>query len=175
MTDRLQSRIDAALTPPTGLDERQLQLWMRMRSQVGRRHAAWRTGMPAIGELFDDEAHRAKALAGNLATELGDVLRGTVEIDPAALLSRDRPAAWGVDCCRDWLAALEDAGAQSLSGEHARAVYCAILVQLVEREHGRAVELARSRRLDGVARSSHVFSRAIGWIGAGVRRFFDPV
>ena len=131
--------------------------------------------MPAIEALFDDEAHRAKALAGNLATELGDVLRGTAEIDPAALLAHDRPAAWGGNCCRDWLAAIEEAGAQSLSGDHARAVYCAILVQLVEREHGRAVELARSRHLDRVARSSGAFSRAIGWIGDAVRRFFDPV
>ncbi len=46
----------------------------RRRDEVGARHRQWRATVGLMDVLYDGDAHRAKALAGNLATEARGVL-----------------------------------------------------------------------------------------------------
>jgi hypothetical protein len=123
--------------------------------------------------LFDDHVHRAKALAGNLATELGDVLRGTARIAPSAIVDRDEPTEWLVVSCRLWRTELRG---EDLVGEHgaeAAEMFDAMLEQLIAREHDRAVDEALRSRSEQ-SRASGWIPRLIDRLAAPLRRFFRP-
>jgi len=83
----------------------------RRRARIHERHSEWRRGMPAIDNLFDNDEHRAKALAGSLATELERTLELygelTAETDPSPDWPREFAAEWGavadrLACCWGW-------------------------------------------------------------------------
>lgn len=52
----------------------------RRRAEIHRHHGQWRTNLPAMDNLFDDDSHRAKALAANLATELEQTMVAWVRV-----------------------------------------------------------------------------------------------
>lgn len=177
MTDEgsggLPGRLDGLLAPPVGLGDGALREWLAMRDRAARRHDHWRRSLPAIEPLFDDEVHRARALAGNLATELGDVLRGTARIAPSAILDGEAAAEWLVASCRSWQVSLR--GVEIVGSDDPEAVefFDAMLAQLVERERDRALEVARDR-VAAAAPEPSVLRRFLRIVAVPLRRFFRP-
>lgn len=71
---RREQELAAIPATPTGLDPGSEERFRKARRRLGRHHRGWRAGMPTLDTLFDDDAHRARALAGSLCTELEDLL-----------------------------------------------------------------------------------------------------
>lgn len=98
--DELERREEGLAAIPvgaTGLSADREREFRRARRRIGRHHRGWRAGMPTLETLFDDEAHRARALAGSVCTELEDVLitwgrlraaDGAVDDDAARFVDR---------------------------------------------------------------------------------------
>lgn len=63
----------AQLPTDVGLDAATAAGFVAQRRRIHLHHRQWRSNMPAIDELFEDDDHRAKALAANLATQLEQV------------------------------------------------------------------------------------------------------
>lgn len=166
-------QLEGLIEPPPDLDAARLTEWRTMRRLAHRRHARWRASVPAIESLFDDASHRAKALAGNLATELGDVLRGTARIAPEAVVDGTAPAEWLVASCRDWKHALRGGELVQEAGPHAVELFDAMLEQLVDRERDRAIEEAR-RQVPGGGGQEGRLRRIVQRLLRPVARFFRP-
>ncbi len=72
----------------------------RRRARIHQRHNEWRRGMPAIDELFDNDEHRAKALAGSLATEFERILELHGEMAREVEPSLEWPGAFAAEWCQ---------------------------------------------------------------------------
>lgn len=73
-SDELERRLAELPEEVPGLDPEAARRFRKARRRIHRHHVAWRDGMPTLDSLFDDDSHRARALAGSLCTELEDVL-----------------------------------------------------------------------------------------------------
>lgn len=89
----------AQLPSDPGLPDELTVEFRRRRARIHQRHNEWRRGMPAIDELFDDDAHRAKALAGSLSTELERTLELRGEMAPSPDSSSGWPGQFAAEWC----------------------------------------------------------------------------
>lgn len=94
-----------AIPAHSGLVGEQEEQFRRLRLRIGQRQGDWRRSMGSLAPLFDDDAHFAKALAGNLATELAGILRAWSRI-----CSERGP--FGVDELQPLLTWIDEAAAQ---------------------------------------------------------------
>jgi hypothetical protein len=70
------------------------------RARLGARHRSWRQNFPAFGVLLDSDGERARALAGNLATEAREIIG-------VWIAARDEVSQQGVPPVGDQIAWIE--------------------------------------------------------------------
>ena len=151
-----------------------------LRLRIGRRQADWRRNMGSLAPLFDDDAHCAKALAGNLATELGEILtvwsRIQAENGPFSEGELQPILTWIDDVVARWRSqARSYAVLEGWTGE-AKEVFDGFLGELSERAAAGAAEKLRNvaPTAGNGAPGGGIVGRFIGVLVGGVRRFFHP-
>lgn len=157
------------------LDAARLPEFRRRRARIHQRYNEWRRGMPTLEELFDGDEHRAKALAGSLATELERVFELYGEMSEATSTPAEGhratwPAAWAADWRKVTVGMVD---AWGWDADAAR-IFEAFLDDLTASATRRAVagERPRSARPEiSVSRSRRLAIMAF----RRVRRFFKPV
>ncbi len=135
--------------------------------------------MGSLGPLFDDEAHRAKALAGNLATELSQILEVWTRLRirrPPAARELQPLLAWLEDLSARWqLEGRRYLAVEGWDGQAAE-VFDGFLEEICARAISRAAERLQSaepvRNRD--ARRWQLPGRLIGAIVDAVARVFHP-
>ncbi len=164
----------ARLPDPSALRPEARERFVRKRQEIHRRYRAWRLSMPSLDTLFDDDRHRAKALAGNLATELEAALMAWVRAlqeDEADLPGSQRRLAKQVAA---WRSVARPVGRGPGWDAEAVGVFDSFLDELSARAQRRAQTALAS---PPTAPSSRV-GGVLGVLGAGVvtvlRRVFRP-
>ncbi len=169
-----------AIPDDSGLEGDEQEQFRRLRRRIGQRQADWRRSMGSLGPLFDDEAHRAKALAGNLATELSQVLEvwARLQSEHRRPTARDLPPllAWVAEVSARWQ--LEATRYIALEGwdHEAAEVFNGFLGEICERSVDRASQ--RLRDADPVrVRGRGSWGMPGRWVkalGAALGRLFHP-
>lgn len=175
--ERLQERLEELPGEGPGLGPDAAEEFSRKRRRIHRHHVTWRDGLPTMETLFDDASHRAKALAGNLGTELEDVLTSWARIRARAG-APDRAAERFIDRTAErWIERTgEFPGAAGWSEEPAE-VFEEFLDDLAERARRRGREALRSgpERPTSRSRLKALFEAVLRGPVKAVRRFFRPV
>lgn len=177
--EQLETRL-RAIPAHSGLVGEQEEQFRRLRQRIGQRQGDWRRSMGSLGSLFDDDAHCAKALAGNLATELTEILKVWARIRSEGGPPRRRELqpllTWIGDVAAQWRA--EARGYVALEGWTGEAVdvFDGFLDELSARAVANAVE--RFHRVEPTRRAGAGRWGVIGaWITilmGAVRRVFHP-
>lgn len=160
-----------------GLDDEAAAGFERARRRIHRHHQAWRDGMPALDTLFDDDRHRARALAGNLCTQLEDLLVAWGQARAACGPPDESAHAFLEAAVAEWRIAARRLGAAHDWSGPARDTFDGFLRELSERslERGRA---ALTDDLDprGLppARWQRVMRRLLRGPVVALRRFLRP-
>ena len=177
--DRIEA-ILRAIPAHSELEGEPEERFRRLRQRIGQRQGDWRRSMGSLRPLFDDDAHCAKALAGNLATELTEILGAWARIQsenrPPQAVQLQALLAWIEEVAAEWQSvSREYVILEGWKGEAVR-VFDGFLGELGERAVTSAVE--QLHRVE--PRRSAVSGRwgVVGWwssalIGALVR-FFHP-
>lgn len=176
--ERHEEELAAIPAEPTGLDVEGERQFRKARRRIGRHHRGWRAGMPALDTLFDDEAHRARALAGSLCTELEDLLITWGRLRSAAGRP-DAEAERFVDrTARQWQErAREFVGPMGWQGAAAEEVYLGFVADLSERarKRGRAALRDRAEQVRAKpGRLTLLLRRLARGPLLALRRFFRP-
>ncbi|HJO03937.1 MAG TPA: hypothetical protein QGG47_08180 [Acidobacteriota bacterium] len=146
--ERLEAAL-RAIPAHSGLEGEAEEQFRLRRQRIGRRQSDWRRNMGSLSPLFDDDAHCAKALAGNLATELTEILRAWAQVRSSA----DRPfrsnelqplLPWIDEVAEQWRSVAR--GYVALEGWESEAVevFDGFLDELSERAVAGAVEELRT-------------------------------
>lgn len=174
---RLEARLAALIAEGPGLDPERAGAYRRACARIRRHHGAWRAGMPALEGLFDDDAHRARALAGSLCTELEDVLVAWARLR-AETGEADAPAREFVDRCADrWRAEVQAFAGACRWDEPGRRAFTELVDTLAARARDRGLAALRG---GGPGRPAAPSSLALGLrrMARGpllaLRRFFRP-
>ena len=159
------------------------QLFIERRRRIAVRYSSWRRNLPALESLLETEEEKAKALAGNLATEARAILQAwvttQVEAEGGRLRSSDLASlsTWIDEFWQQWhRAALTEASHQSWD-EETHEFFEDVLTDLGER--------ARCRAKGQLKQATHLPLASPPWIlrqvrgclsgvGALVRRVFEP-
>ena len=166
--EALEDRLALLPSAPELGEELTGEFWRR-RARIHQRHNEWRRGMPAIDGLFDGDAHRAKALAGSLATEL----ERTLELRGEMAVSTESSPNWPGEFAAEWCALAGQLARCWAWDEEANEMFDLVLQDLSAQAVGRAEvgERPRSER-----KEVHVSRlRRLGIMGARtLGRFFRP-
>ncbi len=173
--------VDDFLAKPF-LDEGQAESFRRSREQVRARHQNWRANFPAFALLLDSEEERARALAGNYATEA----RETVTAWLAARDASPGPA-FGSAPSEEWASWLEGYWAtwrtEVRSGEDftslddaPREQFMKVFDDLMERFRDEAVAHVRTAPPRPMTGGAVTVALLRPWraAGRGLRAFFFP-
>lgn len=167
-TDSFEGRL-ALLPSVPDLGEASINEFRRRRARIHQRHNEWRRGMPAIDDLFDNDEHRAKALAGSLATEL----ERTLELLGEMGAGRGAAPDWAGEFAAEWRATAGQLAGCWKWGDEANAMFELVLGDLSEQAVGRAEAGKRPRSERSEVRVSRI--RRFGIISAlTIKRFFRP-
>ena len=175
--ERLESAVAALPAEPPGLSPESTVRFRQARARVGRHHGQWRESLPSMLEMFDDDAHQAKALAGNLATELGGVLRTGVGIalGPGGGARSKEIAAWVEESAVEWRRVVGEALGLPEWESEPRDVFEAFLDELTDRGRDASHNLISAGRTS--ARELPVVVAATGLLTRLLRplvRLFRP-
>jgi hypothetical protein len=143
----------------------------RRRARVHQRYNEWRRGMPGLDELFLDDEHRAKALAGSLATELARVLELQGAMAAAAGIAI--PDDWPRACAAEWLSTAGEVADCWPWDAAARNMFRLVIDEI----SAQAVAQAEVGERPRSARGEVHISRLRRWVimsGRLVGRFFRP-
>ncbi len=140
LVDAIEEQL-AALPSSTNLGADLDLDFRRRRARIHGRHNEWRRGMPALDNLFDDDAHRGKALAGSLATEM----ERTVELYGELLTESQGAAAWAATFAVEWRTTASQLPAAWRWDDDAVHVFEAVLEDLTARAVANAEQGVRPR------------------------------
>jgi len=125
--------------------------------------------MPAIDELFENDEHRAKALAGSLATELDR----TLELHGELAFGLEPSSEWPREFAAEWYALAGELAACWGWGAEATAMFELVLEDLSAQAVRRAEAGERPRSERAEVHVSRI--RRLGIVGVRtVKRFFRP-
>jgi len=173
--------VDDFLEEPL-LDNGPAESFRRSRARVATRHRGWRANFPAIALLLDSDGERARALAGNYATQARETVGGWLAAhdassDPAVLASRAGDYA-------SWIEGYWDAWRrQVLSGDDftglddvPRENFMEVFDDLMERFRDDAVAHVRTGPSSTASGGALVGALLRPWraVGRGLRAFFFP-
>lgn len=171
--DRERLLLELAWDPGlTGDSERR---FARRRAEIHRHHGQWRINLPAMDNLFDDDSHRAKALAANLATELEQTMTAWVRVcaeAPGQRLSGAETRRRLDLLAQQWVTVATRFRDAEAWGEEACSSFDDFLQELLVRARGRAWS-----EFEAVY-SARTAKRPVGRLAAalrkGLRRLFHP-
>ncbi len=167
-TDRIEDRLSLLPSAPD-LGEMSIDEFRRRRARIHQRHNEWRRGMPAIDDLFDNDEHRAKALAGSLATEL----ERTLELLGEMRAGRSEAPDWPGEFATEWRVTAGQLARCWQWGDEANAMFELVLGDLSDQAVGRAEAGERPRSKRSEVQVSRL--RRFGIISAlTIKRFFRP-
>ena len=166
--DRIEDSL-SLLPNSLELGDALVEEFRRRRARIHQRHNEWRRGMPTIDDLFDNDEHRAKALAGSLATEFERtlVLHGEMaaEFVPSPEWPGEFAVEWSAMACR-----LAECWAW---GTEANVMFELVLEDLSAQAVRRAKRGERPRSARSEVHISRL--RRLGIMGARtLKRFFRP-
>jgi hypothetical protein len=171
--DTLEEIEEHLATLPLRVDlaSAELEMFRSRRARIHQRYNEWRRGMPGLDELFEDDNHRAKALAGSLATELDRTLELYGGMADAA--GQSATGAWAAEWAHDWVESAEGLAEAWHWGPEARSMFSVVLEDLSEQAVARAEAGERPRSARPEVRVSRSRRLAI-MLGRLVERFFRP-
>lgn len=166
--DSIEDRL-ALLPSVPDLAEASTDEFRRRRARIHQRHNEWRRGMPAIDDLFDNDPHRAKALAGSLATEL----ERTLELLGEMGAGRGAVPDWASEVAAEWRATAGQLARCWQWGDEANVMFALVLGDLSDQAVARAEAGERPRSERSEVHVSRL--RRFGIISAlTIKRFFRP-
>jgi len=151
------------------------------RGRLAARHQSWRQNFPAFGVLLDSDGERARALAGNLATEAREIIgiwiAARVEVPQQGVPPPvGDQIAWIEGFCAAWSRKVLASNAfQALEGTP-RERFRATFEELMERYCQDAVAYVQGQ-LEGRHRSAGVAARLaqpVRALGQALHSFFFP-
>lgn len=166
--DDIESRLADVPTSPE-LGAASVDEFRRRRARIHQRYNEWRRGMPSLDGLFDDDEHRAKALAGSLATEL----ERTLELYGELATPVETPARWPEVVAAEWRTLARELARCWQWGEEASTMFDLVLDDLSAQAVRRAVAGERPRAERAEVHVSRL--RRLRIVAARtVMRFFRP-
>jgi hypothetical protein len=150
------------------------------RDRLAARHQSWRQNFPAFGVLLDSDGERARALAGNLATEAREIIGVWIAARDAGPQQGMPPVgdqiAWIEGFCAAWSRKVLASDAFEALAGTPRERFRATFEELMERYCQDAVAYVRGQP-EGRRRSPGVAARLaqpVRALGQALRSFFFP-
>jgi hypothetical protein len=177
LLEELEARLAAIPAEGPGLDAAGARSFRKARARIGRHHQAWRAGMPGLDSMFDNDAHRARALAGSLCTELEDVLIAWSRLRAALGDPGEAARRFVDDAAERWRVTARgfvDAIAWDAEGREA---FAELVDALVTRAHERGLAALRGDGRPAAAPPSRLalgLRRLVRLPVLATRRFFRP-
>ncbi len=161
------------------LDGEAARAFHKHRARLAQRHADWRKNFPAFGLLLDSEEERARALAGNFATEARETVGVWLSAQESALsfeTAIEERVAWIEGFWSAWRAEVFGAADFARLEQGPRQRFTTIFDDLMERARDDAVGFVRDGGAQGSARRTFLAGATapLGALARAIKAFFFP-